>query len=63
MTVAEAAKVLEISAEAVRGRICRGTLPVWREGGAVYVLLEKTTADRRPTAYDRRPTGRPYGAG
>ena len=45
-TVAEAAELMGISAEAVRGRIRRGTLPVEREGGAVYVLLE-------PAAYDR----------
>ena len=61
-TVAEAAEVLGISAEAVRGRIRRGTIPVEREGGAVYVLLEKpprdrTTGDQIRTT-DDRPTGR-----
>jgi hypothetical protein len=50
-TVAEAAEILGISAEAVRGRIRRGTIPVEREGGVVYVLLggaseERTTGDR-----------------
>jgi hypothetical protein len=45
-TVAEAAQVLGISAEAVRGRIRRGTLPVDREGGTVYVLLEQPSDDR-----------------
>jgi predicted ArsR family transcriptional regulator len=45
-TVAEAAEVLGISAEAVRGRIRRGTLPVEREGGTVYVLLEGTVRGR-----------------
>ena len=55
-TVAEAAELLGISAEAVRGRVRRGTLPVEREGGAVYVLLdpglrERANADHpRPTA-------------
>ena len=49
--MAEAAEVLGISAEAVRGRIRRGTLPVERESGTVYVLLEndarhRTTADQ-----------------
>jgi hypothetical protein len=57
-TVAEAAEVLGISAEAVRGRIRRGTLPVDREAGTVYVLLEgaaegRTTADQTRTADDR----------
>ncbi len=56
-TVAEAAEVLGISAEAVRGRIRRGTLPVEREGGAVYVLLDhraanRTTADQSRTTVD-----------
>lgn len=54
-TVAEAAEVLGISAEAVRGRVRRGTLPVEREGGAVYVLLEETAADR-PTDDQSRTT-------
>jgi hypothetical protein len=48
-TVAEAAQVLGISAEAVRGRIRRGTLPVEREGGTVYVLLEPPVEDRTTT--------------
>jgi hypothetical protein len=57
-TVSEAAEILGISAEAVRGRIRRGTLPVEREGGRVYVLLEKapedrTTADQSRTTADR----------
>jgi hypothetical protein len=45
-TVAEAAEILGISAEAVRGRIRRGTLPVERESGTVYVLLEGRAEDR-----------------
>jgi hypothetical protein len=61
-TVAEAASVLGISAEAVRGRIRRGTLPVEREGGAVYVLLGgaahgRTTGGRSRTTADQ-PTDR-----
>jgi hypothetical protein len=57
-TVAEAAEILGISAEAVRGRIRRGTLPVEREGGAVYVLIEgrdenRTTADQPRTTADQ----------
>jgi hypothetical protein len=58
--VAEAAEVLGISAEAVRGRIRRGTIPVEREGGTVYVLLDRaedsrTTGDQSRTT-DDRPT-------
>src|SRR3712207_9593058 len=50
-TVAEAAEVLGISAEAVCIRIRRGTIPVEWEGGTVYVLLdapaeERTTGDQ-----------------
>jgi hypothetical protein len=55
-TVAQAAEILGISAEAVRGRIRRGTLPVEREGGTVYVLLEGTV--RNSTDADQsRTTG------
>jgi hypothetical protein len=58
-TVAEAAEILGISAEAVRGRIRRKTLPVEREGGAVYVLLEgkpqdRTTADQSRTTANQQ---------
>jgi hypothetical protein len=57
-TVAEAAQVLGISAEAVRGRIRRGTLPVEREGGTVYVLIDRpsdtrTTGDQSRTTTDQ----------
>ena len=57
-TVSEAAEILGISAEAVRGRIRRGTIPVEREGGTVYVLLEgpaqpRTTADQSRTTGDQ----------
>lgn len=57
-TVAEAAELLGISAEAIRGRIRRGTLPVDRQGGRVYVVLEqasewRTTGDRTRTTTDR----------
>jgi hypothetical protein len=60
--VAEAAEVLGISAEAVRGRIRRGTLPVEREGGTVYVLLDLGVADRttadQPCMTADQPTDR-----
>ena len=54
-TVAEAAEILGISAEAVRGRIRRGTLPVEREGGTVYVLVD-TRAESRTTDDQSRTT-------
>src|SRR3712207_2936154 len=41
MTVAQAASHLGISAEAVRARIQRGTLEHTKEGGKVYVLLNR----------------------
>ena len=43
--MAEAAEVLGISAEAVRRRIRRGTHPVGRPGGTVYVLLDAPLDD------------------
>jgi Helix-turn-helix domain len=57
-TVSEAAEILGISAEAVRGRIRRGTIPVVREGGTVYVLIEgterhRTTGDQSRTIGDQ----------
>jgi hypothetical protein len=58
-TVAEAAEVLSISAEAVRGRIRRGTLPVEREGGTVYVLLSDQAGDRTTADQPRTTTDRP----
>ncbi len=61
-TVAEAAEILGISAEAVRGRVRRKTLPVEREGGAVYVLLEHAPPDRttsdQPRTTDDQPIDR-----
>jgi excisionase family DNA binding protein len=44
LAVSEAAKVLGISAEAVRSRIKRGTMPSVKEGSTVYVLLEADQA-------------------
>jgi hypothetical protein len=57
-TVSEAAEILGISAEAVRGRIRRGTIPVERQGGTVYVLIERleeyrTTDDQSRTTGDQ----------
>jgi hypothetical protein len=58
-TVSEAAKTLGISAEAVRGRIRRGTIPVEREGGAVYVLLEGGPQDRTTDDQSRTTANQP----
>jgi hypothetical protein len=58
-TVAEAAQVLGISAEAVRGRIRRGTLPVEREGRTVYVLIDPPPDDRTTTEQPRTTTDQP----
>ena len=41
MTVPQAASYLGISAEAVRARVQRGTLPHTKEEGKVYVLLDR----------------------
>ncbi len=62
--MAQAAEVLGISAEAVRGRVRRGTITVEREGGSVYVLLEpvvdqRMTDDQPRTTGDRPATDRP----
>src|SRR5215208_2341829 len=46
-TVAEAAEVLQLSAEAVRSRIKRGSLQSVKDGNTVYVLLD--TEQARPT--------------
>ena len=58
-TVAEAAQVLGISAEAVRGRIRRGTLPVEREGGTVYVLIDRPSDTRTTGGQSRTTTDQP----
>ena len=53
LTVSEAAGVLGISVEAVRGRVKRGTIAHERAGGTVYVLLESDQP--RPGATSQRP--------
>src|SRR5947209_3907823 len=53
MTVAHAAEVLGISAEAVRQRVRRGTLPTEKDAdGSVFVLInaERTRTDTDGTA-------------
>jgi hypothetical protein len=61
LTVAEAAEVLGITAEAVRSRIKRRTLHTIREGGTVYVVLSEATAgeatDRAQPVGDRARPG------
>lgn len=43
-TVPDAARVLGISSEAVRNRLSRGTLESVKEGGTVYVLIDRDMA-------------------
>src|SRR5215207_377531 len=45
-TVSEAADIIGISAEAVRMRIRRGTLPSERHEGTVYVILDTDRTQR-----------------
>lgn len=52
VTVAEAAQLLGLSAEAVRSRVQRGTLESTKEKGTVYVLLDADQASPK-----RRPNG------
>ncbi len=55
MPVPEAAKVLGISPEAVRNRLSRGTLLSVKEGGRVFVLIDRDMV--RHT--ERSPVGTP----
>ena len=52
VTVAEAARILDTTREAIRSRIKRGTLPSVKEGGTVYVLLaaDQTPPEPQPDA-------------
>ncbi|MGI9050524.1 MAG: helix-turn-helix domain-containing protein [Rubrobacteraceae bacterium] len=49
LTVTEAARRLNITVEAIRGRIKRGTLEHEREGNRVYVLRGDRTDDNQTT--------------
>ena len=63
VTVAQAAEILGVTVEAVRGRIKRGTLEHERHSGTVYVLLP---ADQMPTGRqpgDDQTTDRPRSDG
>jgi hypothetical protein len=55
-TVAEATRILDTTAEAVRSRIKRGTLESVKDGATVYVLL---SADRTPPERSRATTNQP----
>ncbi len=59
VTVAQAAKLLGLSTEAIRSRVRRGTLHSERVGGTVYVLLhvDQTQTGEQPTNADT--TGQP----
>jgi hypothetical protein len=57
-TVAQAADVLGLSAEAVRMRIKRGTLAHVKEENTVYVLLDPSSLETDPTP--QRPQKRLY---
>ncbi len=50
LTVSEAADVLGISVEAVRGRVKRDTIAHERDGDRVYVILD---ADQMATGHDQ----------
>jgi hypothetical protein len=52
LTVPEAATVLGVTVDAVRGRIRRGTLDSERESGTVYVFLDETGGDRHRPIHD-----------
>jgi hypothetical protein len=57
LSVPEAAEAMGITADAVRSRIKRGTLPTVREGGRVFVVVDAAKLGR-PTA-QAHPTDRP----
>jgi len=58
VTAAQAAEILGVTVEAVRGRIKRGTLEHERHSGTVYVLLEAGQAANRTRPDTDRPTDR-----
>jgi excisionase family DNA binding protein len=57
VTVAEAAQLLGLSAEAVRSRLQRGTLKSTKVGNTVYVLLDDPAQTRPNTDEDTARTG------
>ncbi len=59
VTVSEAAAVMGISVEAVRGRIKRGTIGHERDGDRVYVILDADQAATGRDQGDDQATDRP----
>lgn len=61
VTVREAARLLGLTVEAVRGRIKRGTLEVERTDEGLFVWLDREIsaedANQPPTGHDQPPTG------
>ncbi len=55
LTVPEAARALGISTEAVRNRLSRGSLRSVKEGGTVYVLIDRDMARHIGDVSDDRP--------
>ena len=60
-TVAEAARILDTTAEAIRSRIKRGTLQSIKEGSTVYVLLrpDQTPPEQGPASDQSADRTRP----
>jgi hypothetical protein len=54
VTVAEAARMLNLSAEAVRSRVQRGTLDSIKVDGTVYVLLDADRAQQNTFEADNQ---------
>lgn len=61
MPVPEAAKILGISPEAVRNRLSRGTLNSVKEGGRVFVLINRDMAQHTERSTGDMPPGTPSG--
>jgi hypothetical protein len=58
VAVAQAAEILGVTVEAIRGRIKRGTLDHERHSGRVYVLLEADQSTNRTRPDIDQPTDR-----
>jgi hypothetical protein len=58
VTVAQAAEILGVTVEAIRGRIKRGTLEHERHSGTVYVLLDADQSTNRPRPDTDQTVGR-----
>ncbi len=59
LTVPEAAAVLGMTVDAVRGKVRRGTLDSEREGGTVYVYVDTDRRDPAPTVEGPSPDESP----